>query len=116
MFVVGVGASCVDSYESVPHEGIWVGKVVKHASGVGEIGLSQRGVVLKNIGVEKDSIWVVAVNCAKRLSVNLLELRHSDSGGFVQQVDKVLALVVGAGGCVEKQRRGTCGHGVRHIL
>ena len=87
MFVVGVGASCVDSYESVPHEGIWVGKVVKHASGVGEIGLSQRGVVLKNIGVEKDS------------SVNLLELRHSDSGGFVQQVDKVLALVVGAGGC-----------------
>ena len=53
----------------------------------------------KNIGVEKDSIWVVAVNCAKRLSVNLLELRHSDSGGFVQQVDKVLALVVGAGGC-----------------
>jgi len=48
------------------------------------------------------------------MSVNLLELRHS--GGFVQQVDEVcvaevLALVVGGGGCGEKQRRGACRHG-----
>ena len=48
----------------------------------------------------------VGVNCAKHLSMNFLEMKHRDSGGFVQQVDKVcvdevlLALVVGAGGCV----------------
>jgi len=47
--------------------------------------------------------------------VNLLELRHRGVG--VQQVDEVcvaqvLALVVvGGGGCGEKQRRGACRHG-----
>lgn len=104
VLVFGVGASCMGSDESVPHIGIGVRKVAKHASGVGEIGL-QKGVALKNFGVEKESFWEVGVNCAKHLSMNFLEMKHRDSGGFVQQVDKVcvdevlLALVVGAGGC-----------------
>jgi len=61
VFVVGVGASRVGSYEGVPHEGIGVRKVVKHTSGVVEI--SQRG-VKKNSCIEKKSLWVVGVNCA----------------------------------------------------
>ncbi|KAK7386941.1 hypothetical protein VNO78_27325 [Psophocarpus tetragonolobus] len=113
VFVVGVVASSIGSYESVPHEGVGVWKVVKDTSGVVEI--SQRGVALKNFGVEKESFGVVGVNGSKCLSVDLLEMVHSESGGLVQQVDKVyvakrllLCLVVSGG---EKHRRGACCHG-----
>lgn len=61
VFVVGIGASSVGSYEGVPHERIGVRKVVKDTSGVVEI--SQRG-VKKNSCIEKKSLWVVGVNCS----------------------------------------------------
>lgn len=56
-----VGGFCIGSYESVPHEGVGVWKVVKYTSGVVEI--SEREVV-KNFGVKKESLRVVGVNGA----------------------------------------------------
>lgn len=90
---------------------------MKNPSGI--IKINQRR-VMKNSAVEKERLWMVGLNGAQYLSMNLLELRHASR--FVQQVDKAcvavmakgLAMVGVVGGCGEKQWRWTCCHGQSH--
>jgi hypothetical protein len=70
----------VGSYENVPHEGIWVVKVMKKMSSIVEI---CEGVVVKKFGMEKEGLWMIGVNSAKYLSMNLFEVRVRDSIGLV---------------------------------
>jgi hypothetical protein len=75
-----ISAFRVGSYENVPHEGIWVVKVMKKTSSIVEI---CEGVVVKKFGMEKEGLWIIGVNGAKYLSMNLFEVRVRDSIGLV---------------------------------
>lgn len=70
----------VGSYKNVPHKGIWVVEVMKNTSSVVEI--CEGGVVKKSC-VEKKGLWMVCVNGAKHLSMDLFEVRVRDSIGLV---------------------------------